>query len=94
MMLLWLLLNARFHIKYYFSHMMVFIINIKSIGHFMTINISEDLKNYEVVNDIREFRENNLYRYIRHASIRNDMIVFCCELGENDSKLVIIKLVD
>lgn len=59
--------------------MMVIIISNISIAHFIVLRIDEELKGFIIISDIRGILENNDYRYIRHASIRNEFIVFCSE---------------
>ena len=44
------------------------------------------------MHDINELCERNDYRYIRHASIRGNLIAFCAELGKHKSKVVIMEL--
>lgn len=56
----------------------------------MVLRISYDLSKFVTISDITCFRDNNEFRYIRHASIRDDLIVACCELGKELNKIIII----
>ena len=40
--------------------------------------------------NVERHRENNHYRYIRHAVIRKNLIAFCSEIGKSESKLVVL----
>ena len=63
-------------------------------GHFVILRITKDLGGFEILRDISRYREDNNYRYIRHAVLRENMIAFCSELGKDASKLVVIKVTD
>ena len=56
------------------------------------LQIAKDLKSFEIINDIQHLRENNDYRYIRHAALSDNNIAFCCEIGKDSNKLVVIKV--
>ncbi len=58
----------------------------------MWVHLSEDRTRFEIVHDITYFRENNNYRYVRHASIRGNRVVFCSELGKENNKIVTFEL--
>jgi acyl-CoA hydrolase len=55
--------------------------NILIIAHFVVVKVNDLADEFEVLHDIMDHRENNLYRFVRHASISKDKIVFCPEIG-------------
>jgi len=59
-------------------------------GHFIILRVREDLSCFDVIHDVTRYREDNQYRYIRHASLREHTILFCAELGKDSNKLVVI----
>ena len=73
--------------------MMVSRITFDDVAHFMWVRISEDRSHFEVVQDVTYFREDNRYRYVRHASVRGDRVVFCSELGKDSNKIVVFEVV-
>lgn len=77
-----------------FSALMMVIHNCLSplIAHFMWVRLSENRTKFEVVQDVTFFREDNNYRYTRHASIRGSRVVFCSEQGKENNKIVAFEL--
>ena len=49
------------------------VLNVILLGHFVIVKLSLDLAipKFEILQDISDLRENNAYRYIRHATILN-----------------------
>ena len=39
-------------------------------GHFIILKLQHDLSSFTLLHDITRYRENNDYRYIRHASLQ------------------------
>ena len=93
-MLLWLSLLVALPLPISFSALMMVIHNCLSplIAHFMWVRLSENRTKFEVVQDFTFFREDNNYRYTRHASIRGSRVVFCSEQGKENNKIVAFEL--
>jgi hypothetical protein len=58
------------------------------------VKVEEDLSGFVKIADILEFCEKNEYRYIRHATIRENHVAFCSELGKEKSKIVAFRVQD
>jgi hypothetical protein len=51
-------------------------------AHFVVLKVDEDLTKLTILRDIYQFNDCNEYRYVRHASIRGDSVIFCSEQGK------------
>jgi hypothetical protein len=58
------------------------------------VKLAPDLSHFLVVHDIQSFCEQDPYRYVRHASLYGEAIVFCAEIGKEMNKIVYFKIND
>jgi hypothetical protein len=54
----------------------------------MVVSLAKDLSSFVVVHDITDLAENNNFRYVRHAALMNDTVLFVSEQGKEKNKLV------